>query len=128
MSIFHNLMLFTLICLSYAQQKLFWLGLYNGAFLLAFNAKDKTKTKAILTACAISSVAPIAAYFAIPYLAQSLHAPDTSSGLSVFLWVGCAGLSWLAAIWWMRVGVLEFRIQANKVHRYFHPNDCDLGE
>lgn len=123
MSIFHNIMLLTLIGLTYVQLNLFWFGIYNGAFLLAFSAEDKTKTKAILTALAICSVVPIAAYFAIPYLANSLDAPDNSSGLFAILWVGCAGVSWLAAMWWMRFGVRKFRAITNKVYRYLHPNE-----
>jgi hypothetical protein len=132
MSISENLMLLTLTGLSYVQHNWFWLGLYNGAFLLAFNAEDKSKTKEILTALAIGSVVPIASYFAIPYIASRLDTPDTSSGLSAILWVGCAVLSQMAAAWWMLYGVRIFRTLTNKVNRYLHPNDLpndrSLGE
>jgi hypothetical protein len=124
---FHNLLLLILVGLSYVHH-LFWFGLLNGAGLLAFCAENKTKTKIFCTLYAIVSIIPIAAFLAIPYLASGLNTPDTSSKLFVMLWLGCAVLSWFAAMLWMRYGVQKFRTLTNKVNCYLHPNDQSPDE
>lgn len=124
---FDNLLLLILVGLSYVHH-LFWVGLLNGAGLLAFCAENKTKTKTLCTLFAIVSVIPIIAFLAIPYLARGLDTPDTSSKLFVMLWFGCAVWSWFAAMLWMRYGVRKFRALTNKVNCYLHPNGQNLEE
>lgn len=115
MAIFDNLILLMLSWMYYAHHNLFWLGLINGTFLLAFDAEDKTKTKMFFTITGIVSVVPVSAYFAIPYLSAGLDTPIIPSKLFAMLWLGCAGFSWLAAMWWMRYGVRKFEILTHKV-------------
>jgi hypothetical protein len=115
MSIFDNFLLVILSWLTYAIQKLFWLGLLNGTFLLAFDAEEKTKSKTFFTITGIFSVIPISAYFAIPWLASGTDVTIPSSKFFALLWLGGTGFSWLAAMWWMRYGVRKFEILTHKV-------------
>lgn len=115
MAIFDNLLLSVLLGLTYTLHNLFWLGLLNGAFLLAFDAEDKTKTRMFFTITGIISIIPISAYFAIPWLASGTDISITPSKFFAMLWLGCAGFSWLAAMWWMRYGVRKFEILTHKV-------------
>jgi hypothetical protein len=115
MAIFDNLLLWMLSVMYYIHHNFFWIGLFNGAFLLAFDAEEKTKTKIIFTVLGIVSVVPISAFFAIPWLASGTNTNVSPSTIFAIFWAICACLSWVTAIWWMRIGVRKFDVFSSKV-------------
>lgn len=112
MLIFDNLTLVVLSWMYFAHHNLLWLGLLNGAFLLAFNEDNyKTKWKMyIFSILGIISFVPIGAYFAIPHLASLANANTAPSIFFAELWLGCSIFSWVSAFLWLRVGVRKLNV------------------
>jgi hypothetical protein len=115
MLLFENFTLFILSWMYYAHHYLFWLGLLSGAFLLAFDAEEESKLKIFFAVLGIISTIPIGAYLVIPHLAKVASVDTTPSKFFVGLWLGCAVLSWVIAVWWLRSGVRKWDVMTAKV-------------
>jgi hypothetical protein len=106
MSILEIISLSIINGLYYLLHNLYWLGIFNSAFLLSLNAKEEAKkTKIIYAVIGILSFIPIAAYFLIPYLPSYADTPVMRLTYYADLWVGCVAGSWLLTVIWLRVGV-----------------------
>ena len=106
MAIFTSFALFLLHWIYFAHQELFFLGLLNGALLFLFDAEEEAKfRKKFYFVLGVASFVPLAAYFLIPRFAQLAKSEIEPSQLFLNLWIVSAVVSWVATIWWLRIGV-----------------------
>lgn len=117
MNIFDNFNLLVLYSTYFVYSKLFWLGLLSGAFLLALNAEKESAWKVFYIVLGAFSLPPAIAYSLIPTLAKIADINGSSSSKYFFVWMGLCVLSWIGAVWWMRVGVQKLDELKKKVKR-----------
>ncbi len=112
MFLLDNLALIALGWLNFIHHNLYWLGLFSSAFLLALNTGDAPKTKIFFAIMGIISTMPLGAYLLIPHLARFAGADVALSNSFVSSWLGCAVISWLGVMWWLRTGVRKVDVIA----------------
>lgn len=112
---FQTFSMFILYWAYFIQHDLFFLGLFSGFLLLAFNEEEGSKWKIAFAVLGVASSLPFGMYFIIPHLA-SVAGSDTQPSIFFLLaWAVCVGISWVGCLWWLRTGVRKVNVIADKI-------------
>ena len=112
---FQTFSMFILYWAYFIHHNLFFLGLFSGFLLLAFNEEENSKWKIAFAVLGVASSLPFGMYFIIPHLA-SVAGSDTQPSIFFLLaWAVCVGISWVGCLWWLRSGVRKMNVLADKI-------------
>ena len=112
---FQTFSYFILYWAYFIHHNLFFLGLFSGFLLLAFNEEEGSKWKIACAVLGVASSLPFGMYFIIPYL-SSVAGSDTQPSIFFLLaWGVCVAASWLGCLWWLRSGVRKMNVLADKL-------------